>query len=251
MYQSQLKVKLLDVNSNTITFVKYKSIEIMNTLLHNFKITINNKLFIKDPETSTLGKKILQNSIILIDEIGFEAFTFKKLGEKIQSNESSIYRYFENKHKLLIYLSSWYWSWMEYNLVFGTNNISDPVEKLCIGIKIITQNIKDDKNTLHIDESVLNRIIISEFTKTLLTKEVDEENSEGFFLIYKRVIYRIIEMIETANSEYPYAKSLASSIVEGSLHQYYLKEHFKTITTLTDNECLSDFYIHMVKKTIS
>jgi len=92
----------------------------MQNLLNNFNIVINEKLYVKNPETSDLGKKIIEQSIILIDEIGFDAFTFKKLGEKIKSNESSIYRYFENKHKLLLYLSSWYWSWMEYKLVFST-----------------------------------------------------------------------------------------------------------------------------------
>lgn len=223
----------------------------IDTLLYNFKISINEKLFVKDPESSELGKKILQNSIILIHEIGFDAFTFKKLGERIGSNESSIYRYFENKHKLLIYLTTWYWSWIEYNLVFSTNNISNPIEKLTLGIKIITKNIEDDSNTPHIDESILNKIVISEFTKTLLTKEVDEENKEGFFLVYKRIIHRIIAMIEQVNPNYPYAKSLASSIIEGSLHQNYLKQHFKTITSLSETDCLSDFYIHMIKKVIS
>ncbi len=219
-------------------------------MLSNFKITINDKLYLKDPETSDLGKKIIQQSILLIDDIGFESFTFKKLGEKIQSNESSIYRYFENKHKLLIYLSSWYWSWIEYNLVFSTNNISNPIEKLTIGIKIITQNIVDDINTPHIDESILNRIIISEFTKSIFTKEVDIENKEGFFLVYKRVIHRVIEMIENVNPDYPFAKSLASSIVEGTLHQNYLKQHFKTITNFSEKDCASEFYIDLVKKTI-
>lgn len=222
----------------------------MTTLLNNFKITINEKLYVKDPETSELGKKIIQNSIYLIDEIGFESFTFKKLGEKIQSNESSIYRYFENKHKLLVYLSTWYWSWIEYNLVFSTNNIANPSEKLNLGIKIVTQNIEDDKNTPHVDEHVLSKIIISEFTKTLLTKEVDLENKEGYFLVYKRIIYRIIEMIENVNPNYPYAKSLASSIVEGTLHQNYLKNHFKTITNLSDKDSITDFYLDMIKKII-
>lgn len=220
----------------------------MHTLLNNFKITINDKLFLKDPETSDLGKKIIKNSIILIEEIGFEAFTFKKLGEQIQSNESSIYRYFENKHKLLVYLSSWYWSWIEYNLVFSTANVIDPVEKLCNAIKIVTQTIIDDKNTPYIDESILNKIIISEFIKTLLTKEVDEENKEGFFLIYKRIINRVVEIINEVNPDYPYAKSLASSIIEGSLHQHYLKDHFKTITNLSEKDCLTDFYTNMIKK---
>lgn len=230
--------------------MQYKYLKMQN-LLSNLKITINDKLYVKDPETSELGRKILKNSIVLIDEIGFEAFTFKKLGEKINSNESSIYRYFENKHKLLIYLSSWYWSWIEYNLVFATHNILNPLDKLSICVKIITQNIIDDKNTPHIDESILNRIIISDFSKTLLTKDVDTENKEGFFLVYKRVINRLIDMITEVNPEYPYAKSLASSVVQGSLHQHYLKDHFKTITNLSEKDCLSDFYIHMIKKTLA
>ena len=87
----------------------------------------------------------MEQSILLIDEIGFDNFTFKKLGEKIGSNESSIYRYFENKHKLLVYLSSWYWSWMEYKLVFATANILDPKEKLKIAITIVTEKVTDDE----------------------------------------------------------------------------------------------------------
>ena len=123
----------------------------MQNLLSNLKITINDKLYVKDPETSELGRNILKNSIILIDEIGFEAFTFKKLGEKIQSNESSIYRYFENKHKLLVYLTSWYWSWIEYRLAFATTNVSNPIEKLEKASKLVTENVTDDHTTQHIN----------------------------------------------------------------------------------------------------
>jgi AcrR family transcriptional regulator len=67
----------------------------MHNLITNIKIQISDKIFVKDPETSALGKKIIKESIILIDEKGFDNFTFKKLGERIGSNESSIYRYFE------------------------------------------------------------------------------------------------------------------------------------------------------------
>jgi len=223
----------------------------MNSILSNISITVNPKLFVKNPETSDLGKKIIQKSILLMDDIGFENFTFKKLGEQIGSNESSIYRYFESKHKLLLYLSSWYWGWLEYRMVISTTNIPDPMEKLKRAITIVTEKIEDDSSTLHINESILNKIIIAEFTKTLLTKEVDEENKEGYFLVYKRVINRIIYIIQEVNPDYAFAKSLASSIVEGSLHQHFLKDHLKTITNCNENNSPTQFYIDLAQKILS
>ncbi len=222
----------------------------MQNILSNIIIAVNDKLYVKNPETSDLGKKIIEQSILLIDEIGFENFTFKKLGEKINSNESSIYRYFESKHKLMLYLSSWYWGWIEYKLVFATNNVTNPIEKLKKAILIITEKVNDDSATVHINEAILNKIIVQEFTKTLLTKEVDEENKEGFFIVYKRIINRIIEIINEVNPNYLFAKSLASSIVEGALHQHFLKEHLTTITSCDETNSVTDFYIDLAVKTL-
>jgi AcrR family transcriptional regulator len=222
----------------------------MHLVLSNLKIQVNEKIYVKDPETSALGKRIVQQSIYLIDEIGFDNFTFKKLGEKIGSNESSIYRYFENKHKLLVYLSSWYWSWMEYKLVFGTTNILDKNEKLKKAIAIVTEKLTDDSATEHINEAVLNKIIIAEFAKTLHTKEVDQENKEGFFLIYKRVINRVVLIVNEVNPEYPFAKSLISTIVEGSLHQHFLTDHLKTITDCNETVSTTEFYQNLVENVL-
>ena len=222
----------------------------MQNILSNIIISVNDKLYVKNPETSDLGKKIIEQSILLIDEIGFENFTFKKLGEKINSNESSIYRYFESKHNLMLYLSSWYWGWIEYRLAFATTNISDSMERLKKGITIVTEKIEDDSATQHINESILNKIIIQEFTKTLLTKEVDEENKKDFFIVYKRVINRIVELIADVNPNYAFAKSLASSIVEGALHQHFLKNHLKTITNCSETISPTDFYIDLIEKTL-
>ena len=214
----------------------------------NLHFNINEKLYNKNPESSSLGKSIIQHSIILIDEIGFESFTFKKLGEKIGSNESSIYRYFDNKHKLLIYLSDWYWSWIEYKIAFAVQNIENPFEKLKRAVKTITEKPQDDLSSKHINEEILHQIIVSEFVKTILTKEVDEENKEGYFLVYKRVISRIISLIEETNPEYVFSKSLASSIAEGALHQHYVSQHLRTITNCNEAISVSDFYIDLITK---
>ena len=222
----------------------------MDKLLSNFKILVLDKTYCKDPESSVLGKKIIENSIQLIDEIGFDSFTFRKLGSRIGSNESSIYRYFENKHKLLLYLSAWYWSWIEYKLVFETHNISDGIERLSKAIEVVTREVKQDSSYSHIDEVILNRIIINENSKSYLTKEVDNENKEGYFSVYKRLALRLKEMIHEVNPTYPYASSLASTIMESGLHQYFLKDHFPTLTDCDHEKTPYDFLKDLTIKTI-
>jgi len=75
-------------------------------------------------------------------------------------------------------------------------------------------------------------------------------NKEGFFLVYKRVINRIIEMILEVDPDYEFAKSLSSSIVEGALHQHFLKDHLKTITNCNETISPTDFYINLVENVL-
>lgn len=222
----------------------------MERLLSNFKIQVNNNTFVKDPETSDLGKRIIEHSILLIDEIGSESFTFKKLGTKIGSNESSVYRYFDNKHKLLLYLTSWYWSWVEYQLVFSTLNINNSEERLQRAIELITKPIQLDNRYEHINEVILNKIIINEFSKSYLTKEVDQENKEGYFEVFKRLCSRISDMIRQCAPNYQYPSSLASTLMEGSLYQHFLKDHFISITDCRSDEDHTQFFISLVFNSI-
>lgn len=241
-------VKLLGCDSITIIFaIHYR---VMDRLLQNIKIAINDNIYVKDPESSELGRRIIEYSIVLMDEIGFEAFTFRKLGERIGSNESSIYRYFENKHKLLVYLSSWYWGWLEYQLVFATHGVPDAEEKLSRAIEIISRNKVEDQNFGHINEVLLTRIVINESSKSYLTKEVKQENRDGYFVIYKRMVHRLEEMIRNCNPNYLYTTSLASTIMETSLHQHFLKEHLPSLTNGGEDNATTTFIKEMVFSTI-
>ncbi|GGD52416.1 TetR/AcrR family transcriptional regulator [Muriicola marianensis] len=222
----------------------------MKHLLQTIKIEVNNKTYVKDPESSDLGKRIVEHSILMIHELGFDSFTFKKLGDKIGSNESSIYRYFENKHKLLLYLTSWYWGWLEYQFVFATNSISNPAEKLQKAIEVISKPVVLDASFSHINEVLLNDIIINEYSKSYLTKEVDNENKEGYFEIYKRMVMRMKEMITEVSPEYPFAASLASTVLEGTLHQYFLVQHFPSLTDCGDEVTPTEYFTDLVFKSI-
>ncbi|MFG6687390.1 TetR/AcrR family transcriptional regulator [Mariniflexile sp. HNIBRBA6329] len=217
----------------------------MKNLLSSLKITVPENIFIKDPESSELGKRIIENSISLIDDIGFDAFTFKKLALNIGSNESSIYRYFESKHKLLLYLSSWYWAWIEYQLVIETHGVSNNKEKLIKAIEILSRTTVEDSNFMHINKVALNNVIINENSKSFLTKEVDQENKDGYFVIYKRIVQRLRDMIINAAPNYQFPSSLASTIMEGGLHQHFLKDHFSTITDCNSKVMPSDFFVNL------
>ena len=222
----------------------------MNSLLSNLKISVPEKIYVKDPESSDLGRRIVEHSIILINEIGFDAFTFKKLGELIGSNESSIYRYFESKHKLLLYLSSWYWAWIEYQLVMETYSISDPKEKMKKAVEIVSRTTEEDSNFSHINEVLLNQIIINENSKSFLTKKVDQENKEGYFIIYKRIVQRLRDIFLQVNPDYPFPSSLANTVIDGSLHQHFFKDHFASLTDCNNDTTLTEFYINLVNNTL-
>jgi AcrR family transcriptional regulator len=200
------------------------------------QIKMNEKLFLRDPEQSELGKKIILHGIQLIYQNGFEAFTFKKLAEAIGTTEAGIYRYFENKHRLLIYLTAWYWSWLEYQVTFQTNNIKDPVVKLKMVIKLLATTVENDIRTSHVNKSILHQIIITEGSKAYLTKRVSEDNKDHLFKPYKDLCAVIGNMILECNPRYKYPKSLASTIIEMAHVQNFFMNNLPSLTDFGNNK---------------
>ncbi len=223
----------------------------MDAILKNLRVEINSELYLKDPESSALGLRIVEQSINMIHELGFEQFTFKKLGERLGSNESSIYRYFENKHKLLLYLTAWYWSWIENQMVIATLSIHESSDRLLAAIDVVTATTVQDSSYAHVNEVLLNQIIIAENSKAFLTKEVDKENSAGYFSVYKRLCNRLSDMIVEVNPEYLYPASLSSTIVDGALHQHFLKSHIHGITDCDEKCSPADYFKDLTKRILT
>ena len=194
------------------------------------QIKMNEKLFLRNPEQTELGKKIILHSIQLIDKNGFESFTFKKLAEDIVTTEAGIYRYFENKHRLLIYITAWYWSWLEYRLAVHINNIVDPLKKLKKVIQLLATTVGDDIKTSHVNEKALHQIIIAEGTKAYLTKHVSEDNKDQLFKPYKDLCAKIGDIILECNPKYKYPKSMASTIIEMAHFQNFFMNNLPSLT---------------------
>ena len=219
----------------------------------SLKIKMNDKLFLRDPEESELGRKIVEFSIILIHKIGFEAFTFKKIAKEINTTEAGVYRYFENKHRLLIYIVEWYWSWQEYRLIFQINNIKDPEIKLKKAIHLISTPIEDDISTSHINENLLYEIVMLEGAKSFLTKHVTEDNEAKLFKPYKDFCACFARIILEYNPKYKYPHSLSSTIVEMAHSQNFYSKHLPSLTDFANSKedpQIASFLEDMVFSTI-
>lgn len=224
-------------------------------MIAQLQLHLSSSLYLKDPQVSDLGQKIVSESIHLINEMGFESFTFKKLSNKINSTEASIYRYFENKHRLLAYLTAWYWSYLEFKINYETHNILDPREKLQIALKFITSELSDDDLFSGISESVLQKVVIHESDKTYLTKNVDIDNREGLFRGYKSLCATIVRYIKEINPEFKYPHSLISTCLEAAHQQIFFAEHLPILSDIKKGKNTYDenfeFLSTLIFKTIS
>lgn len=205
-------------------------------MIINEKAKMTKKLFLKDPNSTDLGKRIINSSIKIIDTIGFEAFNFKKLAVDINSTEASIYRYFENKYKLLFYLISWYWTWVKSSLDYQLKFIKSPREKIKIIIRVIFTSAFDDPATEMIDEAALARIVITESTKTYTKKQVTTDYEDGLFEAYKQVCKKITSVILEANPNYKNPKALAITIIMGVHKQIFFSNNLPELTDVIFSE---------------
>lgn len=220
--------------------------------MNRLTFKLNEKLYCKDPQNSDLGRKIIKESITLIDKLGFEQFTFKKLAAKIDSTEASIYRYFENKHRVLLYLTAWYWNWIEYRIDKFTHPSQKPEEKIKWSIKVLAEEKKFDPDFDFVNEEALYRIVLLEQDKTYLTKWVDKDNNNGMFMSYKAICKKIGGFINEFNPRYPYPNSLVSTAMLAIHQQIFYTQHLPSLSNLKGNiyQDLQQFLEEMIFKTI-
>ncbi len=211
----------------------------------DFKIKLNQKLYLRDPEGTEIGKQIIKQSLTMISEMGYEQFTFKKLAKEIKSTEATIYRYFENKHKILIYLLDWYWSFIEFQVVFQLNNVTDPTERIKKLIDILVWEDNAATTFTELDLQALYYIAIAEGSKTYLSKDVDNNNKEMFYKPFKDLCARVALLFREYNPTYKYPASLASTLIETAHLQYYFMQHLPKLCDFSKNKNPKDLEIYL------
>ena len=199
-------------------------------MLPTLRPDLNQHLYLRDPQATDLGRRLLAESVCLLDNIGFEAFTFKKLALKVGSTEASLYRYFENKHRLLTYLVSWHWAWVRFRMSVALTNVTDPRLRLRLALGAVCEASTDDPATPDFDEAALYRVVVVEASKAYLTKDVDADNQAGLFREYKRLVADLGAVVQAVNATYPYPLALVSTLLESARKQHFFAQHLPSLT---------------------
>ena len=209
----------------------------------NVSFKLNQHIYLKDPESTELGKQIVKQGIELIYNIGFEQFNFKKLALEIQTTEATIYRYFENKHKLLLYIFNWYWNYISFLLEYKLQNVTDPKTKLDVILDLLTQDLPKNEGQFEYNKFMLNQIVINESSKVYLIKDVEAFNKDDVFRPYKELCKKVAEILLECNPNYQYSKSMSSTLIETAHHQHFFATHLPSLTDVADNQ--SKIYVRL------
>ena len=103
-------------------------------------------------------------------------------------------------------------------------------------IKLLATTVEGDFKSSDIDEGILHQIVITEGSKTYLTKRVSDDNKDHLFKPYKDLCAVIGSMILECNPRYKYPKSLATTIIEMAHFQNFFMKNLPSLTDFGKNK---------------
>lgn len=192
-------------------------------------------LALRDVNSST-GGRILLEGLVLMDDLGLEAFTFKKLAERIGSTEVTVYNYFANKQRLLQYYYQVYWLWLAMHCEQEGRQLKDPYERLCGDIRVLCGQWSKDHRAGQFDPQLLRKLVVNEGAKSFLHKNVDSDNELKLFKPYKDLCSHIAGEVKACAPRLRTARSFATTLVEMSHSLEFAMEHLPALTELSTKQ---------------
>lgn len=195
------------------------------------------RLYLKNPQDTLLGRQITTKALQLINTIGFEAFTFKKLALNIKTTEASVYRYFENKHHMLLYLVNQYWTHI-YNVTqYHCQTEPKAKNRIQFILKLILNpELPEHKIHTSFDINALYQLVLWEGSKTYLTRNVNQFNKNLFFKPFKELSLLLAREIKIFHPTYKFSKSLASTLLEMAHLQHFYSLYLPSLTDAKKNQ---------------
>ena len=215
-------------------FSPRRSSSVQNTMAR-YLIEPDPGLVLRDP-ASPMGSRILSEGLVLMNGIGLEAFTFKKLAEQIGCTEVTVYHYFANKQRLLQYYFQVYWLWLATHCQQEGKGLKDPIERLRGDIKAICGMWPADARATQFDPHDLRRLVINEGSKSFMHKNVDSDNELKLFKPYKDLCAHIAVEVKAGSPRMKHARSFATTLVEMAHSLEFAMEHLPALTELSERK---------------
>jgi AcrR family transcriptional regulator len=182
---------------------------------------------------TTMGQRILREGLVLMSEIGLEAFTFKKLAQRIGCTEVTVYHYFANKQRLLQYYFQLYWLWLATHCQQEGRALADPMDRLHGDIRALCGLWPKDALAAQVDPTALRALVIQEGTKSFLHKNVDADNRLQLFKPYKDLCAHIALELKACAPRMKHARSFATTLVEMAHSLEFAMHHLPALTELS------------------
>ena len=182
---------------------------------------------------SPMGKRILAMGIDLMLELGLEAFTFKKLAERMGSTELTVYHYFANKQRLLQYYFQLYWMWLHTYCVQEGRTLKDPRARLHGDVKALCGIWQADSMAAQINPAKLRALVIAEGSKSFQHKNVDADNQLKLFKPYKDLCGHVATELKACSPRMRSPRSFATTLVEMAHSLEFAMHHLPALTELS------------------
>ncbi|MGV9013679.1 MAG: TetR/AcrR family transcriptional regulator [Flavobacteriales bacterium] len=208
-------------------------------------------LHLRDPAASAIGGRILSEGLALMNDIGLEAFTFKKLTEHAGCTEATIYKYFPNKQRLLQYYFQLYWMWLDTHCQQEGRSLADPWARVQGDIRALCGLWSKDAMAAQLDPVDLRALVLVEGSKSFLHRNVDEDNKLKLFKPYKDLCAHIASELKACDHKCKFPRSFATTLIEMAHSLEFAMVHLPALTELRpggDRKKLAKFLIGLTER---
>lgn len=195
-----------------------------------YAFRLSQALFLKDPLASEVGRTLIKEGAPLFLEQGLEGFTVKKLAARAGTTEATVYKYFQNKQRLLQYYFQLYWTWLEQQIKVFTTVIEDPREKLRQSVRLICDIPSVAADPGLVTKEDLHALVVAEGFKAFLHAKVDADNEKKLFAPYKQLVNYLAALIREADPSHKYPVAFATTLVEMAHSLEFYREHLPSLT---------------------
>ena len=198
----------------------------------HYHLDLDPSLTLRDT-SSPMGRRILSEGLDLMNELGLEAFTFKKLAERTGCTEVTVYHYFANKQRLLQYYFQLYWLWMQAHCEQEGRTLKDPRARLRGDISALCGIWPKDALAAQLDPFALRELVINEGFKSFMHKNVDSDNKLRLFQPYKDLCAHVASELKACDKSCPQPRSFATTLIEIAHSLEFAMHHLPALTELS------------------